>query len=267
MPQPGQIESEFGVPIPGVILPESAWARTAVKRLPPEGPLDIEALFGRKAAVVVELGCGNARHTLQSALARPEVDHLAVDLLPVVVRYATRRANQRGLWNARFIVKDAQTFVSAYLADSSVAEVHLYHPQPYHDPRQAHLRLLTPTFLADVHRALGPGGLFVVQTDNPDYWEYLGRVLPVLFQFREQDGPWPDAPAGRSRREILARRRGLRIFRGECRRRDEIAPADAQALVETLPQPTFRSRGPWCDLDAIEATGGQPGRRGGPRRR
>src|SRR4051812_14364276 len=252
MADPGEIETEFGVPIPGRILPESQWAKTAIKRLPPEGPMDWEAVYGRKAPVVVELGCGNARYTLMSALARPGVDHVAVDVLPVVIRYATRRGNQRGLHNTRFVVKDAQTFVASYLAELSVAEAHLYHPQPYHDPRLAHLRLVTPRFLADVHRALAPGGLFVIQTDNPDYWAYITQILPVFFDFREQEGPWPDAPEGRSRREILARSRGLKIFRGEGTRRDDVTRAAALALAEALPAPTFRSRGPWCELDEWE---------------
>jgi len=252
MPDPGEIETEFGVPIPGRILPEAQWAKTAIKRLPPEGPMDWEAVFGRKAPVVLELGCGNGRYTLLSALARPGVDHVAVDVLPVVIRYATRRANQRGLGNARLIVKDAQTFVAAYVAESSVDEVHLYHPQPYHDPRQAHLRLVTPRFLADVHRALKPGGLFVIQTDNPDYWAYITGVVPVFFDFREHPAPWPDAPEGRSRREILARGRNLRVFRGEGRRRDDVTRGAALAQAEILPAPTFRSRGPWCELDEWE---------------
>ncbi len=246
------IEEEFGVPIPGEILPEERWAKTALKKLPPAGPLDWESLFGRVAPVVLELGCGNGRYTLQSALARPELDHLASDILPVVIRYATRRANQRGLHNVRFAVKDAQTLVRAYVAASSVAEVHLYHPQPYHDPRQAHLRLVTPRFLADVHQALQSGGLFVIQTDNPDYWEYMTRMIPVFFEFEEQPGPWSDAPQGRSRREILARSRGLRIFRGHGRRRDDLSPAEAIARAEALPPPSFRSRGPWLDLDRFE---------------
>jgi tRNA (guanine-N7-)-methyltransferase len=255
MPAPGEVESEFGVPIPGRVLPEDQWARTAIKRLPPDGPLDWEPIFGRRAPVVLELGCGNARYTLQSALARPEFDHVAVDVLPVVIRYATRRANQRGLGNTRFVVKDAQTFVARYAPTGGAAELHLYHPQPYHDPRKAHLRLVTPRFLADVHRALEPGGLFVVQTDNPDYWAYFTRVVPVFFDFREHPGVWPDAPEGRSRREILARSRGLSIFRGEGRRRDGVTRADALARAESLPAPTFRSRGPWCELDAQEEGG------------
>jgi len=246
------IEEEFGVPIPGEILPEERWARTAIKRLPPPGPLDFAAIFGRVAPVVVEVGCGNGRFTLGSALARPEFDHFASDILPVVIRYATRRANQRGLHNVRFAVKDAQTLARAYFPASGIAEVHLYHPQPYHDQRQAHLRLVTPRFLADVHRSLAPGGLFVIQTDNPDYWAYMTAVLPVFFDFRERVAPWPDAPEGRSRREILARSRGLRIFRGDGTRREGLAAAEALSLAEQLPAPTFRSRGPWCDLDRAE---------------
>ena len=58
------IEYEHGVPIPGHILPESEWAKTAVKRLPEAGPLDWPAIFGRTAPVVLDLGCGNGRFTL-----------------------------------------------------------------------------------------------------------------------------------------------------------------------------------------------------------
>src|SRR5262249_18991405 len=148
---------------------------------------------------------------------RPDHDHFAIDVLPLVIRYATRRANQRGLHHVRFAVKDAETFLRAYVAPGSVAEIHLYHPQPYHDPRQAHRRRVTPRLLADLHGALMSRGLFVVQTDHPDYWKYMTRIVPLFFDFRERPGPWADAPEGRARREILARQRGLTIFRGEGR--------------------------------------------------
>lgn len=246
------VEQEFGIAIPGRILPPELWARTAVKRLPESGPLDFAAVFGRSAPLVLDLGCGNGRSTLLSAVARPDHDHFAIDVLPVVIRYATRRGNQRGLSNVRFAVKDAQTFVSRYVADGAAAEVHLYHPQPYHDPRQAGRRLVAPAFVADVHRALVPGGTFVVQTDNPDYWAYMTKLLPRFFDLEERPEPWPDSPEGRTRREIIALSRGLRIFRGIARRRDDVNAAEALELARSLPAPTFRTRGPWLELDRLE---------------
>lgn len=253
-PPPGTVESEFGVPIPGAILPPEKWARTALKHVPP-GPLNFTQLFGRSAPLIVELGCGNGRFTLLSALARPECDHFSSDLLPAVIRYATRRANQRGLANVRFAVKDAQTLVRESLPPGCAGEVHVYHPQPFHDPRDANLRLVTPSFLAAVNRILKPGGLLVLQTDNPDYWFYMKAVVPAFFDFTEREEPWPDAPEGRSRREILSRSRGLRIFRGSGIRK-ELPAGELERLAEELPLPTFRTRGPWCDLDALEAEGG-----------
>jgi tRNA (guanine-N7-)-methyltransferase len=249
---PTPIEYEHGVPIPGQILPESAWAKTAVKRLPEAGPLDWPLVFGRTAPLVLDLGCGNGRFTLGSALARPELNHFAIDILPVVIRYATRRANQRGLHNVRFAVKDAQTFLKIHVAPASAMEIHLYHPQPYHDPRTSGRRLITPHVVAAVHGALRDGGLFVVQTDNPEYWAYMKKVLPSFFEFRPHPDPWPDAPEGRTRREILANQCGLKIYRAECARRDDLDSAMASALAETLPAPDFRSRGPWCALDRDE---------------
>src|SRR5260370_3774125 len=172
-----QIEREYGVPIAGEVLDPSRWTRTALKKLP-EGLLDLDALFGRTAPLVLDLGCGNGRFLLQSAVWRPDHDHLGIDVLPVVIRYATRRGNQRGLRNLRFAVCDGQRFLEQYVEPGSVAELHCYHPQPYYDPGQVHKRLITPHFLAQVHAALVPGGQFFIQTDNPGYLRYIEVALP-----------------------------------------------------------------------------------------
>jgi len=246
---PNAVEREFGVPIPGEILEPARWAKTALKKLPLEGPLDLTALFGRQAPLIVDLGCGNGRFLIGSALARPEHHHIGIDILPMVLRYATRRGNQRGLSNLRFAAIDAQRFLTAYLAPSSVREIHCYHPQPYHDPYEAHKRLLTPAFQAQVHQVLEPGGLFFVQTDNAPYWNYLKAIVPTFFDFHEQTGRWPDAPQGRTRREILALSRGYPVYRGWGVRRDQ---ADAASVAKTLPLPTFNAGPRRKDLDQME---------------
>ena len=132
-----KIEREFGVPVAGEILDPSQWTQTALKRLPPSGPLDLAALFGREAPLIVDLGCGNGRFLIGSAVWRPTLDHLGVDVKPVVIRYATRRGNQRGLTNLRFAVVGAERLIGELLPPGRAAEIHCYHPQPYYDPTRS----------------------------------------------------------------------------------------------------------------------------------
>lgn len=256
---PASADDDYGVPIPGQILPPEQWARTAIKRMPPPGPLDWRVIFGREAPLVLDLGCGNGRFILSSALAYPEFDHVGIEILPVVIRYATRRANQRGLTNVRLAVIGASEFLAQYTAPASVAEIHLYHPQPFKahrtvgsglrgvPRRQALLgiqkddhnrRLIAPEFLALVHRSLVAGGLVVLQTDNPAYWNYMRRVAPLLFDFEELKGRWLEAPEGRTRREIYARRRGLKVFRGQGRPKSLTLEA-VEGIVRSAPRPEF----------------------------
>lgn len=246
-----RIEREFGVPIAGEILDPACWTRTALKKLPLGGPLDLESLFARRAPLVVDLGCGNGRFLIGSAVWRPRYDHIGVDVLPLVLRYATRRANQRGLANIRFAAVDAQTFVAQYLAPGSLCEAHCYHPQPFHDPREAGRRLLFPSFLSNLHRALEPKGQFFVQTDNVPYWHYLSIVLPHFFDFTEQPGPWPDAHRGRTRREIIAIRRGLPVHRGMGTPKP-LSPEQRSQLAAELPPPDFDAGPSSRDLDELE---------------
>ena len=187
---------------------------------------------------MLDLGCGNGRYTLASALARPDHDHFSIDVLPVVIRYATRRANQRGLANVRFAVKDAQTFLASYVGrwndrrDPPLSSPTVSRRQegtsPRPDAANARPRPLAPW---------SPSGLFVVQTDNPDYWRYMCDVLPSLFDFQEVAGPWPDSPEGRTRREIIARQRGLTIYRGIATRRDDLT-AETVTTIAQLASPS-----------------------------
>ncbi|MFM7166064.1 MAG: tRNA (guanine(46)-N(7))-methyltransferase TrmB [Planctomycetaceae bacterium] len=255
IPPPGSTEDEFGIPVPGVVLPQEQWARTALKKLP-DGILDWDVLFGRTAERVIDIGCGNGRSTLVGALSRPECDFLGVDILPVVIRYATRRANHRGLHNTRWAVIGGRELLLKHIAAGSISEVHCYHPQPWYRRDQVSRRLITPEFLSLVHRSLQPGGRFVLQTDHPLYWSYMLKIVPHFFEWRELSGPWPEAPAGMTRRELIAMQRGLPIFRGEGRARSGVDAERAMSLAESLPLPIFNADRRLLELDRLEQGGG-----------
>lgn len=234
----GALEHEFGVPFPGQVLPGDRWTRTGLKD---DGtPFDWARTFGREAPRVVDLGCGNGRYLIGSALARPGHDHLGIDLVQRAVDFAAHRANKRGLANVRFVTADAETWVRERLAPGTLDEIHLYHPQPYYDPEARARRMVTGPFLERLWELLRPGGLLVLQTDNKAYWRYLLDAVRFRFDPTAVPGPWPDAPRGRTRREIVARMKGLAIWRMEARRRDVPLPGVAKDPDFDADRPRFR---------------------------
>lgn len=235
-------DSELGVPFPGRVLPGRDWTRTGYRD---SGVLfDWPAVFGRSAARVVDLGCGNGRYLIGSSVDRPDRDHLGIDLVQVAIDHAAHRANARGLQNVRFVTGDANRWLFERLTEDSVDEIHVYHPQPYYEEADRSHRLLTAEFLARTWKVLRERGMLVLQTDNKAYWQYLLQAVRRHFDAEVVPGPWPDAPRGRTRREIIARAKGLTIWRMMARRRPveqkvDIPPADFDAN-----RPRFRRRSP-----------------------
>jgi tRNA (guanine-N7-)-methyltransferase len=228
-------DSEFGVPFPGRVLPAERWTKTGFRD---DGrSFDWERVFGRVAPRVVDLGCGNGRALVGSAIARPTHDHLGIDLVQVAIDHAAQRANRRGLSNVRFVTADAVAWLFGKLAGDSVDEVHVYHPQPYYEEADVSRRMLTPEFLERAWIVLRADGILVLQTDNKAYWQYLLGAVSKHFEPTIVPGPWPDAPRGRTRREIQARQKGLVVWRMVARRRD-------RPLAIAVPRPDFDANRP-----------------------
>ncbi len=223
---------------PGVVLPKDQWVRTRVSLGDRGVAFDWKRWFGREARRALDLGCGNGYWMVHSGLARADVDHLGIELVPPALRLGSLRAGQRGLSHVKFAWGDATEFVVERCPSASVDEVHLYHPQPYYERGKIARRQLTPEVLRAIHRVLRPGGEFVFQTDNPAYMSYARRIVPALFDFRERFDPWEDMPAGRTLRETIARSQGLQIFRAVCTTLP-LDEADRDQRVSKLPEPDF----------------------------
>lgn len=233
-------EHEFGVPFPGVVLPYDQRTRTGWRD---DGqPFDWERVFDRRAQHAVDLGCGNGRYLIGSALARPGFDHLGIDLVQRAIDFAAQRANRRGITNARFVTGDAVQWMYERLLPASADEIHVYHPQPYYEADGAARRLLTPEFLERAWIVLRPHGRLVLQTDNKAYWTYLKAAVRRGFDAELVRDPWPDAPQGRTRREIMARRQGLAIFRMVAHRLDTPRDVPVPRPDFNADRPAFRKR-------------------------
>jgi tRNA (guanine-N7-)-methyltransferase len=227
-----------GPPYPGRVLPKEQWTRTRAALGERGRKFDWDAVFGRRAPRAVDLGCGNGRYLIHSGLEHRDVDHLGIDLVPPAIRLASLRAGQRGLTNVKFAWGDATEFILERCEPSSLREVHLYHPQPYYDASKRERRQLSPQVLLAIWRALEPGGMFVFQTDNAAFARYARESAPSLFEWRELEGPWPDAPRGRTLREMQARSRGLHVVRAQGIRL-ELDAHEAERRASGMREPDF----------------------------
>jgi tRNA (guanine-N7-)-methyltransferase len=140
-------------------------------------PLDLPALFGRVAPVVLEIGFGMGEATGEQAAAEPERDLLAVDVHQPGHGSLLRDVDARGLTHVRVLDGDAVALLQDMLAPGSLAGVRLYFPDPWPKRRHFKRRLITRDFLDLVADRLAAGGVLHVATDWPHYAAQVRALL------------------------------------------------------------------------------------------
>ncbi|HLF23424.1 MAG TPA: tRNA (guanosine(46)-N7)-methyltransferase TrmB [Burkholderiales bacterium] len=153
---------------------ERLWPRFGVTLS--ETPLDLGAVFGRTAPVILDIGFGNGDALVDMATAQPEKDFLGVDVHRPGVGSLLRKLEAADCKNVRVIVADVND-VLARLAPGALDAAHLFFPDPWPKKRHHKRRLMGPAFAERLCNALKPGGYVHCATD---WEEYAARMLDVL---------------------------------------------------------------------------------------
>ena len=140
-------------------------------------PLDLPALFGRRAPAVLEIGPGMGEATAACAALQPDRDLLAVDVHTPGHGNLLRLAESAGLTNLRVADGDVRVLLERMLAPAVLDEVRVWFPDPWPKARHAKRRLLTPAFLALVASRLRVGGTLHLATDWAPYAEEVATAL------------------------------------------------------------------------------------------
>lgn len=180
-------------------------------------PFDPVFVFGRRAALEVEIGSGKARFLIASARDRSDRDFLGVERSLSFYRVCRERLQRAALENARIVRADGRLFVETALAPNSVAAFHIYFPDPWPKKKQKKRRLLDGIFLELMASRLEHGGTVRITTDHSDYGRTLGPLLdtvPALERIEWTSLPTPPP----THYELKYAREGRPIWRFAARR-------------------------------------------------
>ncbi|MGD9550414.1 MAG: tRNA (guanosine(46)-N7)-methyltransferase TrmB [Burkholderiaceae bacterium] len=175
-------------------------------------PLDVEAVFGRKAPLVLEIGFGMGEATAHIARLRPEDDFLCCEVHEPGVGALLKRIGEQGLTNIRIVQHDAVEVLEHMLAPASLAGVHIFFPDPWHKKRHHKRRLIQPPLVAKLAQRLAPGGYLHCATDWQPYAEQMLDVLSAEPLLQNTAPDYAPKPAYRPLTKF--ENRGLRLGHG-----------------------------------------------------
>ena len=173
-----------------------AWPQLGVDILTadtkPDGPLDLEALFGRQAPTVLEIGSGTGISTAAMAAAEPDVDVLAVEVYRPGLAQLVGLVDRNGLTNVRMIRGDATVVLTELIRPASLTGIRLFFPDPWPKARHAKRRLVQQHTLDLIASRLREGGQLLVATDHLVYAEHVREQLTEHGGFDVVEGERPD---------------------------------------------------------------------------
>jgi tRNA (guanine-N7-)-methyltransferase len=142
-----------------------------------ERPVDLDAVFGRQAPRILEIGFGMGETTADIATGHRQNDYLAIEVHTPGVGSLLKTIEERGLTNIRIVQHDAVEVLERMIEPGTLDGVHVFFPDPWPKKRHHKRRLLKPPFVKLLASRLKPGGYIHVATD---WEEYAREILEVL---------------------------------------------------------------------------------------
>jgi tRNA (guanine-N7-)-methyltransferase len=190
------------------------WPRFGIDVGPETGRLDLDAVFGRQAPRLLEIGFGDGEALAALAEAHPDIDYLGIEVHRPGVGHLLLQLEARDIANVRVICQDAVPVLQAHIPDASLSGVHIFFPDPWPKTRHHKRRLIQPELAALLRHKLAPGGYVHLATDWAHYAEWMLEVMGAAAGFVNLAGPEGYVLRPPTRPETRFERRGRRLGHG-----------------------------------------------------
>ena len=150
-------------------------------------PPNWENLFGRRAPLEVDLGCGRGYFARLRASEFPEIDQIALDARIKWIELLQARIQAEKITNLQALRCDVTQDLPVLFAQDSVAGFTIHHPDPWWKKRHRKRRLIQPALVEQFASLLAPRGWVYIQTDVPDLAAEIRQIFESNPDFAETD--------------------------------------------------------------------------------
>lgn len=151
--------------------------------------LNLDQLFPQPQPLEVELGCGDASFLVEHARRHPEKNFIGVERLLGRLQKLDKKGRRAGLANTRGVRIESAYFLEFLLPPRSASALHVYFPDPWPKKKHRRHRLIGEKFPPLALRALAPGGMVYLRTDDADYFQQMNDVFVGARGFEKIETP------------------------------------------------------------------------------
>ncbi|MCW9718718.1 tRNA (guanosine(46)-N7)-methyltransferase TrmB [Avibacterium sp. 21-599] len=140
-------------------------------------PFDFKNIYGNDKPVILEIGFGMGKSLVEMAEQHPDKNYLGIEVHTPGVGACIAYAVEKNVKNLRVICHDATEILRDCIADSSLAGLQLFFPDPWHKAKHHKRRIVQPNFVQTVCQKLVSQGFIHMATDWENYAEQMLDVL------------------------------------------------------------------------------------------
>ena len=144
-----------------------------------DASVDWDAVFGRHAPLIVEIGPGRGESLVALAERRPEANVVAFEVFEPAVASTLSRLARHEVENVRIVVANGAEGLERLVPAGGLHELWTFFPDPWHKARHHKRRIVQPAFAELVRSKLKIGGVLHMATDWQPYAEHMLEVMSL----------------------------------------------------------------------------------------
>lgn len=141
-----------------------------------DGSIDLADMFGEVPEKLwIEVGIGAGEHLAWQAAHSPDARLIGAEFFLNGVASAVRHIHDQDLSNVRIMHGDGRVLING-LPENSVDRAFVLHPDPWPKRRHWERRIIQPSLMDALAKAIRPGGILRLATDHADYQPWMTRI-------------------------------------------------------------------------------------------